>query len=288
MSGEAGNTRGAVVITGASTGIGRTSALHLDALGFRVFAGVRKTADGEALTRDASDRLSPVSIDVTDAASVEAAAKEVAGALGGEGVAGLVNNAGIVVSGPLEFVTMDELRQQMEVNFFGLVAVTQAFLPLVRKAKGRIVNISSIGGKVSTPFLSPYAASKHAVEGLSDSLRRELRNLGVFVALIEPGAVATPIWEKGSAAADERLARLSGEANALYGAAMGKMQEAAGKVEKGAIPPEEVAKAIAHALTAARPKTRYLVGIEAKVQKALSSLLSDRMMDGFLARFLGI
>lgn len=288
MSGEAGNTRGAVVITGASTGIGRTSALHLDALGFRVFAGVRKAADGEALRRDASDRLTPLSIDVTDAASIEAAAKEVAGALGGEGLAGLVNNAGIVVSGPLEFVPMDEWRQQMEVNFFGLVAVTQAFLPLVRKAKGRIVNVSSIGGKVSTPFLSPYAASKHAVEGLSDSLRRELRSLGIFVSLIEPGAVATPIWEKGNAAAKERRAQLSEEANALYGAAMGKLQEAVGKVEKGAIPPEEVAKAIAHALTADRPKTRYLVGIEAKVQNALSSLLPDRMMDGFLARFLGI
>lgn len=288
MSGEAGNTRGAVVITGASTGIGRTSALHLDALGFRVFAGVRKAADGEALRRDASDRLTPLSLDVTDAASIEAAAKEVAGALGGEGLAGLVNNAGIVVSGPLEFVPMDEWRQQMEVNFFGLVAVTQAFLPLVRKAKGRIVNVSSIGGKVSTPFLSPYAASKHAVEGLSDSLRRELRSLGIFVSLIEPGAVATPIWEKGNAAAKERRAQLSEEANALYGAAMGKLQEAVGKVEKGAIPPEEVAKAIAHALTADRPKTRYLVGIEAKVQNALSSLLPDRMMDGFLARFLGI
>lgn len=288
MSGEAGNTRGAVVITGASTGIGRTSALHLDALGFRVFAGVRKAADGEALRRDASDRLTPLSIDVTDAASIEAAAKEVAGALGGEGLAGLVNNAGIVVSGPLEFVPMDEWRQQMEVNFFGLVAVTQAFLPLVRKAKGRIVNVSSIGGKVSTPFLSPYAASKHAVEGLSDSLRRELRSLGIFVSLIEPGAVATPIWKKGNAAAKERRAQLSEEANALYGAAMGKLQEAVGKVEKGAIPPEEVAKAIAHALTADRPKTRYLVGIEAKVQNALSSLLPDRMMDGFLARFLGI
>lgn len=288
MSGEAGNTRGAVVITGASTGIGRASALHLDALGFRVFAGVRKAADGEALRHDASDRLTPLSIDVTDAASIEAAAKEVAGALGGEGLAGLVNNAGIVVSGPLEFVPMDEWRQQMEVNFFGLVAVTQAFLPLVRKAKGRIVNVSSIGGKVSTPFLSPYAASKHAVEGLSDSLRRELRSLGIFVSLIEPGAVATPIWEKGNAAAKERRAQLSEEANALYGAAMGKLQEAVGKVEKGAIPPEEVAKAIAHALTADRPKTRYLVGIEAKVQNALSSLLPDRMMDGFLARFLGI
>lgn len=276
------------MITGASTGIGRTSALHLDTLGFRVFAGVRKAADGEALRRDASDRLTPLSIDVTDAASIEAAAKEVAGALGGEGLAGLVNNAGIVVSGPLEFVPMDEWRQQMEVNFFGLVAVTQAFLPLVRKAKGRIVNVSSIGGKVSTPFLSPYAASKHAVEGLSDSLRRELRSLGIFVSLIEPGAVATPIWEKGNAAAKERRAQLSEEANALYGAAMGKLQEAVGKVEKGAIPPEEVAKAIAHALTADRPKTRYLVGIEAKVQNALSILLPDRMMDGFLARFLGI
>lgn len=288
MTGTTEGNRGAVVITGASTGIGRTTALHLDGLGFRVFAGVRKAADGEALARDGSGRLTPLSIDVTDSASIEAAAKEVAGAVGDAGIAGLVNNAGIVVSGPLEFVPLEELRHQMEVNFFGLVAVTQAFLPLVRKAKGRIVNMSSIGGKVSTPFLAPYAASKHAVEGLSDSLRRELRSAGMFVAVVEPGAVATPIWDKGTAAAEKQRESLPAEANALYGAAMGKLQAVAGKMEKSAIPPEEVARCVTHALTAARPKTRYLVGTEAKVQNALATVLSDRMMDGFLARFLGI
>jgi NAD(P)-dependent dehydrogenase (short-subunit alcohol dehydrogenase family) len=287
MSVQAGG-RGAVVITGASTGIGRATALHLDKLGFRVFAGVRRAQDGESLRKAGSDRITPILIDVTDGASIAAAAKEVDGAVRDAGLAGLVNNAGIVVSGPVEFTSLDEWRRQFEVNFFGFLAVTQAFLPLVRKGKGRIVNVSSIGGKVASPFVGPYAASKHALEAASDSLRRELRATGVEVSVIEPGAVATPIWEKGEKDAGANIAALPEEAHRVYGKGMAKLREAAGKLAASALPPEKVAEIIAHALTAPRPKTRYLVGKEAKIQKALSSLLGDRLFDGFLARFLGI
>ncbi|MDP3936793.1 MAG: SDR family NAD(P)-dependent oxidoreductase [Deltaproteobacteria bacterium] len=287
MSDQAGG-RGAVVITGASTGIGRTTAHHLDKLGFRVFAGVRRAQDGEALREGASDRLSPILIDVTNEGSIAAAAKEVTAALGENGLAGLVNNAGIVVSGPLEFTSMDEWRRQFEVNFFGFVAVTQTFLPLLRKARGRIVNISSIGGRVASPFIGPYAASKYAMEGASDALRRELRGTGVQVSLIEPGAIATPIWEKGQKAGNESLAALSEEALRVYGKGLTKLAEAAEKMSKIALPPERVAEVVAHALTSPKPKTRYLVGKEAKIQKTLSSLLGDRLFDGFMARFLGM
>lgn len=286
MTDQAGGG-GAVVITGASTGIGRATALHLDKLGFRVFAGVRRAADGESLRGEASERLTPVLIDVTDGASIDAALKEVTAALSGGGLAGLVNNAGIVMSGPVEYTSMDDWRRQFEVNFFGFLAVTQAFLPLVRKARGRIVNISSIGGRVASPYVGPYAASKHALEATSDALRRELRGEGVQVSVIEPGAVATPIWEKGDAAAAERLSSYPEEAHRVYGKGMQKVREAAEKLAGSAIPPERVAEAVGHALTAARPRTRYLVGTEAKVQRALSVVLSDRLFDGFMARFLG-
>lgn len=287
MSEQAGG-RGAVVITGASTGIGRATALHLDKLGFRVFAGVRRAEDGEALRKEASASLTPILIDVTDEASVAAAVKEVGGALGGSGLAGLVNNAGIVVSGPLEFTSLDEWRRQFDVNFFGFVSVTQAFLPLLRKAGGRIVNMSSIGGKVASPYIGPYAASKHAMEGASDALRRELRGTGVQVSVIEPGAIATPIWEKGQKAGSEKIAALPEEAERVYGKGLVKLTEAAEKMSKMALPPERVAEAVAHALTSASPKTRYLIGKEAKIQKALSSLLGDKLFDGFMARFLGM
>ncbi len=287
MSDQAGG-RGTVVITGASTGIGRTTAHHLDKLGFRVFAGVRRAQDGEALRDGASDRLSPILLDVTNEGSIAAAAKEVAAALGGNGLAGLVNNAGIVVSGPLEFTTMDEWRRQLEVNFFGFVAVTQTFLPLLRKARGRIVNMSSIGGRVASPFIGPYAASKHALEAASDSLRRELRGTGVQVSIIEPGAIATPIWEKGERAAETTIAALPEEAKQVYGKGLQALRQAAGKLAVGALPPEQVAEAVAHALTSPKPKTRYLVGKEAKIQNALATLLSDKAFDGFMARFLGM
>lgn len=183
----------AVVITGASTGIGKGCALALDKLGARVFAGVRKEADGAALQAEASERLTPVMLDVTDGDQIQAAVRLVQEGMGDAGVAGLINNAGIGVGGPLEFIDLDDLRWQMEVNVIGPMAMIRAFMPLIRQGKGRIVNISSIAGRSATPFMGPYSASKHALEALSDPLRVELRLWNIHVSLIEPGAVQTPI-----------------------------------------------------------------------------------------------
>ncbi len=288
MTVNGGLGKGAIVVTGASTGIGHACAIHLDRLGHRVFAGVRSQADAEKLAREGSGRLSPILLDVTDAGAIEQAAKEVGAALGDAGLAGLVNNAGIVVSSPLELVPIDDLRRQFEVNVIGAVAVTQAFLPLLRQAKGRIVNIGSIGGRTGPPFVGPYAGSKAALALMSDSLRRELRGSGMEVSLIEPGAVATPIWEKSEAAAEERRAKFSPDGEKLYGTALEKMRAAARKVSGLAVPPEAVAKAVEAALTSPRPRTRTLVGTEAKVQALLRWLLPDRLLDALLAKVLGL
>lgn len=272
-------TRGAVVVTGASTGIGEVCALHLDKLEFRVFAGVRKEADGDVLRRKASERLMPVLMDVTDAASIASAAQRVGAVVGEAGLAGLVNNAGVVVSGPLEFLPIAELRKQFEVNVIGQIAVTQAFLPLLRKGHGRIVNMGSIAGKVATPFFGPYAASKFAMEALTDALRMELRPWGISVSIVEPGAIATPIWEKSRRAAEEIVRNLPAEAHALYDRALIAVREIADRGGKAAIPADSVARAVAHALTAKKPKSRYLVGSDAKFLAALAKFVPDRLRD---------
>jgi NAD(P)-dependent dehydrogenase (short-subunit alcohol dehydrogenase family) len=275
------------VVTGASTGIGRASALHLDSLGFDVHAGIRKEADAEALREAGSARLSPLMIDVTKGDSIAAAAASVGEAAPG-GLAGLVNNAGIPLAGPLEFVPLEDMRRQFDVNLFGLVAVTQALLPLLRRARGRIVNISSIGGRVATPFLGPYVASKFALEGLSDSLRAELRPWGIEVSLVEPGSVATEIWEKGQREADSMREKLSPEGHDLYGRQLDAFQRVADQTAARGISPHEVAKQVEHALTARRPKTRYLVGRDAKVRAVISTALPDRAVDRITERVLGM
>ena len=275
--------RGAVVVTGASTGIGQASALHLSALGFEVLAGVRKEEDAERLR---AAGLRPVLLDVTDQGSIEAAAATVGEASAG-GVTGLVNNAGIAVSGPLEFVPIDELRRQLEVNLIGQVAVTQAFLPMLRAARGRIVNVSSIGGRVALPLLGPYAASKFALEAVSDSLRRELRHLGVKVSVIEPGGIKTPIWQKGNAAAEAMLESMPADAERLYGALISAIRRESLRIaEERGLPPAAVAQAVGHALTARRPRTRYLVGRDAKLRAAAARVLPDRAFDALVARTL--
>ncbi len=276
--------RGAVVITGASTGIGRATALHLDRNGFRVFAGVRREADAESLRKEASERLRPIHLDVVDGASIEAARKTVEETLGDDGLGGLVNNAGISVGGAYEFLNLDDLRRQLEVNFVGPVAVTQAFLPLIRRRRGRVVNVSSIGGRMAAPIIGAYAASKFAVEAFSDSLRVELKPWGMHVSVIEPGAIATPMFAKGQANADEMVGQAPKQALELYGPAIEAVRAAFRELEKAAIPPERVAKAIQHALTARRPRTRYLVGPDAKVQGLLASILPDRLRDALLMR----
>jgi NAD(P)-dependent dehydrogenase (short-subunit alcohol dehydrogenase family) len=278
--------RGTVVVTGASSGIGEACTLHLERLGFQVFAGVRNAADGERLRSESSGNVTPISIDVTDQETIRTAAARVAEAAGDGGLAGLVNNAGVAISGPLEFIPIDELRRQLEVNLVGQVAVTQAFLALLRKGRGRVVNISSIGGRIALPFAGPYAASKFGIEAISDSLRRELRPWGIEVSVIEPGSVATKIWEKGTAKARELSENLPPEGLELYGGAIQKMQKLAAETAARGIPPEEVAKDVAHALTSPKPKTRYLVGRDAKMRARVSGLVSDRMFDRLIARAL--
>jgi NAD(P)-dependent dehydrogenase (short-subunit alcohol dehydrogenase family) len=273
-----------VVITGASTGIGEACALHLDQLGWRVFAGVRKDADGEALQRQASARLMPVRIDVTDAASIASARDVVARELGERGLDGLVNNAGVAVAAPLEFLPLDDLRRQLEVNVVGPVAMTQAFLPLIRTARGRIVNIGSDSGKLSTPLTGAYCASKFAIEALTDALRIELAPWGIEVVVIEPGNIATPIWKKSTADADRIEAAMPPEYQKLYGPQAAAVRAFVADFGTRGSQPMEVAKAAAHALRAKRPHTRYLVGFDARITTTIAKVVPDRLRDGLIRR----
>ena len=285
---DRGDSPRTVVITGTSTGIGRATALHLDRLGYRVFAGVRREADADGLRRESSERLAPVLLDVTDVGSIEAAAKIVSAEVGERGLAGLVNNAGIGLGGPLEFMPLDELRRQFEVNTIGPVAVTQQFLPLLRRGTGRIVFVSSIGGRFSQPIAGPYCASKFALEALADALRMELGPSHIHVSLIEPGAIRTMIFEKTVQYGDLTLAQLPEEGKRLYGKMAKAVLDFFAKMEGSAISPDRVARVIEHALTAARPKTRYLVGIDARTQALLAWLLPDRIRDALLGRLVGL
>ena len=272
---------GTVLVTGASSGIGEATALHLRELGFDAVAAVRKDEDAERLV---GRGLRTVKLDVTDVDSIEAARDE----LGGGPLAGLVNNAGIAVAAPLEFLPLDQLRHQLEVNLIGQLAVTQRLLPALRAARGRIVNVSSIGGRVALPLVGAYHASKFALEAVSDTLRRELLSQGVDVIVIEPGGVKTPIWSKGDELATELTADLPPEGQRLYGNLIAAIRKQTAKIatETG-IEPRVVAEAIGHALTAKRPRARYLVGRDAKLRAPAAALLPDRVMDRIVARTLG-
>ncbi len=285
MAGNAAGDRGAVVVTGASTGIGEACALRLDGMGFSVFAGVRREADGNALEQKASGRLTPVFIDVADEVSIASAAETVSTAVGDAGLAGLVNNAGIAVPAPIELVPLDALRRQLEVNVIGQVSVTQAFLPLVRKAQGRIVNMGSIAGRLAIPFLGPYCMSKFAMEALTDSLRVELRPWGIKVSLVEPGRISTPIWGKGIATG---RGLMKDRPNTLYGPLAAAIEGAVSKADGRGIHPDKVAEVVAHALTSRRPKTRYLVGLDAHIQATLANLVPDWLLDGLIMRQMGL
>lgn len=276
-----------VLITGASSGIGQACALRLDTLGFRVIAGVRKPADGETLKSQASERLAYVLLDVTDSQSIAAAAKTAADFVGNSGLYGLINNAGIVVAGPLEFISMADLREQMEINAISPIAVTQNCLPLLRKAAGRIVNIGSIAGRSSVPFSGPYCASKFALRALNDAMRLELRPWKIAVALIEPGAVATPIWKKSQESAQQRLEPQRTSIQEFYGAALSAFQEKAQEAAVHAIPVDFVVNSVVHALTARKPKTHYLIGKDTR-QRIILELLPTRLKDWLVARALKI
>jgi NAD(P)-dependent dehydrogenase (short-subunit alcohol dehydrogenase family) len=258
-----------VLITGASSGIGAACAERLMRAGWRVFAGVRSAGAAPAGATE-------VLLDVTDCDAVSAAVATVAGRLDG-----LVDNAGIAVAGPLEYLPLDELRRQLEVNVVGQLAVTQAFLPALRAARGRIVVVGSIAGTSALPFLGPYAISKFGLEALADSLRVELAPDGVAVSIVRPGTIATPIWSKPQPVAD----LLSPEALERYGARLAALRAFAAARAAKAAPADSVARAVEHALTARRPRTRYLVGRDARI-RSLIERLPDRVRDRIVSRAL--
>lgn len=276
----------AVLVTGASTGIGAAAALYIAERGLQVFAGVRQLADGDRLKEKSPHLLSPIVVDVTQSEQIAAAVDQVTQAVGESGLLGIVNNAGIAVAGPLEFLPIEELRRQLEVNVIGAVAVTQAFLPLLRQSKGRIVNISSFAGSVSSPFLAPYHASKFALEAISDALRMELHPWGIHIAVIKPGSVKTPIWSKARSGGNILLKRLPPQAINYYGKAIDILTERTRMNEETGVDTVFVSKAIYHALTAKKPRTRYLVNIN-PVTLFFLRLIPDRLRDHLILRHLG-
>jgi NAD(P)-dependent dehydrogenase (short-subunit alcohol dehydrogenase family) len=260
------------LVTGASSGIGQACAVHLVRSGWRVFAGVRRAGDAPEGTEE-------VLLDVTNREQIRAAAGLV------DQLDGLVNNAGIAIAAPVEFVPPEELRHQLEVNLVGQVAVTQAFLPALRRARGRIVFMGSIAGRSALPFLSPYAASKHALEALADSLRLELRPFGVHVSIVEPGTIKTAIWARSAQRADELIAAADGQLGELYGEQIAAFRQIALKRGAAGAPAEKVAKVVVDALTAERPHTRYLIGRDARLRAGFERL-PDRLRDRIYERVL--
>lgn len=273
-------TSATVLVTGASSGIGRAAALRLAAQGYRVFAGVRRADDVAALERAAQGELAPLYLDVTRPDMVEQAARALEAAVAGRGLFGLVNNAGVVVAAPLEFVPLEDVREQFEVNVTGTLAVTQALLPLLRRAGGRIVNMGSISGSISTPFTGPYNASKFALRAMSDALRLELAPWGISVSIIEPGTVHTPLWPRSLARIQRLEQRLPPRATALYGPVFAKMRQFIGSAR--GVPPETVAAVVAATLEARRPRPYYPVGSDARLRLALKRL-PTRLRDFLIA-----
>jgi NAD(P)-dependent dehydrogenase (short-subunit alcohol dehydrogenase family) len=262
------------LVTGTSTGIGRACALHLAQHGFEVLAGVRKP-------EDAPPGVEPVQLDVTNEDDIAAAAQRIGGTLHA-----LVNNAGIAVNGPLEVLPVDQWRRQFEINVIGQVAVTQAVLPALLNTRGRIVNISSISGRFALPLVGPYTASKFAIEAISDSLRREIEPHGVRVACVEPGPIATPVWGKSRAEGERLVDAMPADARRRYDTLINALRREATRGEQEGLPPEKVAEAVAHALTARRPRTRYVVGRDARIRALAVRILPDRALDALVRRAL--
>ena len=273
------NNQKYILITGASSGIGMISAFSLAEKGFQIIAGVRKQEDANKLKAKTSGIIT-VFLDVANQQSINEAACKVEEIVGDEGLYGLINNAGIAVAGPVEFLPIDRLRLQLEVNVVGQINVTQKFLPLIRKGQGRIINISSIAGFTAFPFKGAYAASKHALEALSDSLRRELKPWKIPVSIIEPGIIKTPIWEKSINLVEEIIKEMPKEAEKYYGDVYSELLDRTMKrVDECGAAPEQVANALAHALTSKCPKTRYLVGKDACFLSYCLTRLPDRVID---------
>jgi NAD(P)-dependent dehydrogenase (short-subunit alcohol dehydrogenase family) len=276
-----------VLVTGSSTGIGRATALRLDAVGWRVFAGVRKQEDADSLRAAGSERLTPVMLDVTDAEVISAAAVLLGDQLGGAALDGLVNNAGVAIPSPLETMPIDAFRRQIEVNLTGQVAVTQAMLPLIRSARGRIVFVSSIGGRIAFPLTGAYHAAKFGVEAVGDVFRQELRRWGISVSVVEPGSIDTPIWDSGERAADQ----IGGDLQAreeLYGKAIASYRKLTRNLAERGIEPDKVAEVIERALSSSRPRTRYLVGLDARTQARIKPVIPTRIWDRIVARMMNL
>lgn len=270
-----------MLVTGASTGIGYATAILLAQRNMAVFGGVRNDADAEKL-RQADANIRPLLLDVTNPAQVSASAEAIAAA--GIPLIGVVNNAGIAVAGPLEYVSLDDFRQQFEVNLFGALAVTQAVLPLLRKSGGRIAYMSSISGQLAPPYVGPYAASKHALESLADSMRMELAAFGIAVSVIQPGNVNTPIWAKGRARKDELLSKAPHEARERYGNAIERLVRVTEREERTGIAPERVSEAVYEALTSKSPRARYAVGTPPGWQRKIAALLPERLRDRLILK----
>lgn len=285
------NHRGAILVTGASSGIGKACALRLDKSGFRVFATVLNEAEGTELRQQASPQLQILVLDICDARSIQNALVTIERDVGETGLRALINNAGVLGCAPLELLSIDAVRQVFEVNVIGQIALTQAFLPLLRRGKKRgwkrIINIGSLAGRSALPFTSPYNASKFALRALSDTWRVELRGQGIAVVLIEPGMVATPIWQKGSALASDLAAKWTPAMLNLYPAFLSQTQKVEQMARKNGVSAELVAGVILRALQAPRPKTRYVIGREARLLLAVEKL-PPQWRDWLIERRLGL
>jgi NAD(P)-dependent dehydrogenase (short-subunit alcohol dehydrogenase family) len=273
--------RGAVVVSGASTGIGAAAAETFSRQGYVVFAGVRNDADA-ARVATLHPNIRPVMLDVTNRTAIDAAAETVAES--GLPLRGVINNAGIAVAGPLELLPIDELRRQFEVNVFGALAVSQAFLPQLRASHGRLIFVGSISGRFAVPFIAPYSASKFALRAFGDALRIELKPAGVAVVLLEPGSVQTPIWEKGRTGRDRMVSLLGPRAIPDYGPQIDVVFDQTPKREaENGMPVEDVSKVLLRALTVPHPRAHYLVGAGARLGSILA-LLPSSLRDRILRR----
>jgi NAD(P)-dependent dehydrogenase (short-subunit alcohol dehydrogenase family) len=272
------------LITGTSTGIGEACAARLAAKGWTVYAGVRRAEDGDRLKSQHTGDVRPVILDVSDRDDMQRVLAVIEQDSSGKGLQGLVNNAGVGVGGPVEYVTEEDWRFVFDVNLFAVVALTRMAMPLLNAGKGRIVHIGSIGGRLASPGLGPYSAAKHAVEALAESQRHELvlSKSPVRVALVEPGEVKTAIWDKADDSADELERTIDAEGRKRYQWLIDQTRGFIAEGRSKGVPPDKVAEAVEHALTASRPKARYLVGPDAKLMGHLVTRLPDRARDALI------
>jgi NAD(P)-dependent dehydrogenase (short-subunit alcohol dehydrogenase family) len=279
---------GAVLITGASSGMGKACALRLSQAGYTVFAGVRKESDAQIIRQEGSAQLIPIMLDLTNQGMITDAVQAIRQAIGAAGLVGLVNNAGIAVTAPIELVPLDALRHQLEVNVIGQVAVIQAFLPLIRAARGRIINVGSVGGKITLPFGGPLCSSKYALESINDALRMELRPWGIHVVLIAPGSIYTPAVEKFKTEAEAMVGTFSSEGNARYAAPYRAFVQSILEQEERGVGPEVVAEVVFKALSARSPKKRYPVGPQSRLIPLLAAWLPTSVLDVLRTRLVHV